>query len=144
MPAFGFSATVANQCADRAAPRDPAIYYRDIQAHRLTEPLYGPLARDISPCAFWPTTPIEPPTTIATSHPVLMLAATGDPATPYPGQLAMHQALAGSRLVTLANTYRHGVYGASPCVDAAVATYLTTNALPPTDQTCPEPNQDFG
>jgi len=144
VPAFGFSATVANQCADRAAPRNPASYYRDIQAHRRTEPLYGALARDISPCAFWPTTPIEPPTTIANPHPALMLAATGDPATPYPGQLAMHQALTGSRLVTLTNTYRHGVYGSSPCTDTAVATYLTTNTLPPTDQTCPKPNQDFG
>ncbi|WP_202869122.1 alpha/beta hydrolase [Kribbella antibiotica] len=136
VPAFGFSATIANQCADRAAPRDPNVYYRDIQAHLAEEPLYGPLARDISPCTFWPTSPVEPPTTISSNHPVLMLAASNDPVLPYAGQQDMHHALRGSRLVTLASTYRHGVYRVSPCVDAAVTRYLTTGALPPTDQTC--------
>ncbi|MFK4084658.1 alpha/beta hydrolase [Kribbella sp. NPDC020789] len=138
VPAFGFSATVANQCADRAAPRDPEVYYRDIQLHRIDEPLYGPLARDISPCTFWPVTPPEPPTKIANDHPVLMLAASGDPAVPYEGQQAMHQALQGSRLVTLADAYRHGVYGVSACVDATVTRYLSTNSLPATDLTCTE------
>ncbi|GAA0581779.1 alpha/beta hydrolase [Kribbella sandramycini] len=137
VPEFGFSATVANQCADRAAPRDPAIYYRDIQAHRAAEPLYGPLARDISPCAFWPTTPIEPPTGIANNRPALMLAAEGDPVTPYAGQQAMHRALRGSRQITLSGAFRHGVHGVSRCVDAAVERYLITTNLPPADQTCP-------
>ncbi|MFI5733562.1 alpha/beta hydrolase [Kribbella sp. NPDC051587] len=136
IPAFGFSATIANQCADRAAPRDPEVYYRDIQTHRAAESLYGPLARDVSPCTFWPTRPLEPPTRIANNHPALMLAASGDPAVPYAGQVAMHQALQGSRLVTLADTFRHGVYGVSPCMDATVTRYLTTNALPPADLTC--------
>ncbi|WP_405059654.1 alpha/beta hydrolase [Kribbella sp. NBC_01505] len=136
VPEFGFSATVANQCADRAAPRDPEVYYRDIQAHRSEEPLYGPLARDVSPCAFWPTQPIEAPTKIANDHPVLMLGASGDPSVPYAGQLAMHRALRGSRLITLSGAFRHGVYGVSPCVDATVERYLSQNTLPATDITC--------
>ncbi|GAB3920158.1 alpha/beta hydrolase [Kribbella albertanoniae] len=136
VPEFGFSAGVANQCADWAAPRDPEVYYRDIRAHRLDEPLFGPLARDISPCTFWPTTPIEAPTTIANDHRVLMLGATGDPAVPYSGQLAMHRALRGSRLITLSGAFRHGVYGVSPCVDATVERYLGQNTLPAADVTC--------
>ncbi|MDX2971994.1 alpha/beta fold hydrolase [Kribbella solani] len=136
IPEFSFSANTANQCADRATSRDPETYYRDIQAHRTTEPLYGPLARDINPCAFWPTSPVEQPTTIANSRPALILSASGDPALPYPGQLAMHHALRGSRLITLQNSYRHGVYGASPCADTPTNNYLSNGHLPPRDLTC--------
>ena len=62
LPELGLAATTANQCADRAADRDPETYYRDIQEHRAAEPHYGPLLRRITPCAFWPAGPVEPPT----------------------------------------------------------------------------------
>ncbi|MFI5711191.1 alpha/beta fold hydrolase [Kribbella sp. NPDC051620] len=136
IPEFGFSATNANQCADRAAPRDPEVYYRDIRAHLATEPLYGPLARHITPCAFWPTSPVEQPTVIDNNRPALIVSATGDPATPYPGQLAMHQALKGSRQLTVTGAYRHGVFPYSPCVDDTVNRYLGEGALPAGDLSC--------
>ncbi|CCH30126.1 alpha/beta hydrolase [Actinosynnema sp. NPDC047251] len=125
-------------CADRKASRDPATYYRDIQAHRAAEPLFGPLARNISPCAFWPVTPAEPTTRIANGSPVLMLGADGDPATPRPGQLAMHRALAGSRMVTLEGRFRHGVFltAGNACADTAVRDHLVGGVLPATDRTC--------
>lgn len=125
-------------CADRAAPRDPETYYRDIQAHRASEPLFGPLTRNVTPCAFWPTAPVESPTRIRNSVPALIVGATGDPRTPFPGQLAMHRALAGSRMVTLDNAFRHLVYGVedNPCVDGAVNRYLLDGVLPTADLTC--------
>ncbi|WP_414938387.1 alpha/beta hydrolase [Amycolatopsis sp. cmx-11-51] len=123
-------------CADRAASHDPATYYRDIQGHRAAEPLFGPLARNITPCAFWPVAPAEPATRIHNTSPALLLGSTGDPATPYAGQLAMRRALAGSRMVTVAGAFRHSVFlKGDQCVDAAVRDHLLSGELP-ADRTC--------
>jgi pimeloyl-ACP methyl ester carboxylesterase len=138
LPQLNVSATTANQCADRAASRDPETYYRDIQDHLAAEPFYGPLFRHITPCAFWPISPIERPTTISNDHPALIVGATGDPAAPYPGQLVMHQALRGSRMIALDNAFQHGVFleAGNTCVDATVENYLLAGALPSRDLTC--------
>lgn len=132
------SASAALECADRAAPRDPEFYWNDIQDHLATEPFYGPLRRNITPCAFWPVAPIEPPTTIDNRHPVLMVGGTGDPAVPYAGQLVMHQALHGSRMVTLNGAFGHAQYlhAGNACVDAIVQDYLLGGPLPSHDLTC--------
>ncbi|GAA3446144.1 alpha/beta hydrolase [Planomonospora venezuelensis] len=136
-----FSAQTAIQCADRAVSRDPETYYRDIRAHRADEPLFGPLTRNLTPCSFWPVAPAEPPTKIRNDVPVLMVGATGDPAATYPGQLAMHRALTGSRLVPLRGAFRHTVYGGlfaprNACIDAIVDRYLTDGALPARGTAC--------
>ncbi|MDP9868776.1 MULTISPECIES: alpha/beta hydrolase [Streptosporangium] len=129
-------------CGDRAAPRDPLVYYRDIQRHRTAEPLFGPLARNIPPCAFWLVKPLEPATTIGNAVPALIVGAAGDPATPYPGQQAMHRALTGSRMITLKGAYRHTVYlvAGSTCVDTNVSRYLIDGVLPSKDVTCTRSN----
>jgi len=44
------------------------------------------MLRNITPCAFWPTAPVEAPTTIGNPNAVLMVGADGDPAAPFPGQ----------------------------------------------------------
>ncbi|MER7209942.1 alpha/beta hydrolase [Streptosporangium sp. NPDC000239] len=125
-------------CADKPATRDPQSYFRDIQAHRADEPLFGPMTRNVSPCSFWPTAPVEAPTTIGNDVPLLVVGATGDPVTPYPGQRAMHRALTGSRMVTLRGAYRHGAYLAAgdTCVDATVNRYLVDGVLPGGDTVC--------
>jgi hypothetical protein len=135
--AAAFDATV---CADRAVSRDPETYWQDIQAHRAEEPLFGPINRMISACAFWPSEPAEPSTAIDTNHPVLMAGATGDTTTPYAGQLAIHQALNGSRMITLPDTIAHGVYlfEGNPCLDTTVNRYLLDGILPEHDVTCPK------
>ncbi|MFE9577655.1 alpha/beta fold hydrolase [Nocardia sp. NPDC006044] len=137
VPEFGFSATVANQCADRPA-RPIEAYFTDIQNHRDTEPLFGPLARHLTPCAVWPATPAEPATEIGNRIPALLVGATGDPVAPVAGQRAMRQALSGSRSIALAGAFRHGVYlfDAAGCVDVAVEQYLLNGALPAEDATC--------
>ncbi|MGV9778744.1 alpha/beta hydrolase [Streptosporangium sp. NPDC003464] len=135
------SVQTAISCADRAASRDPDTYYRDIQAHRADEPLFGPLTRNLTPCSFWPVAPAEPPTRVRNDVPVLMVGADGDPAATYPGQQAAHRALTGSRLVTLRGAFRHTVYGGlfaprNACVDSAVNRYLVDGVLPAKDTTC--------
>jgi pimeloyl-ACP methyl ester carboxylesterase len=125
-------------CGDRPVSHDPDTYFRNIQAHRAGEPLFGPFVYNITPCAFWPVRSPEPPTTIHNNAPVLMVAATGDPFTPYPGQLALHRDLAGSRLVTLEGAFRHGAtyLNGSACVDGAVNRYLIDGDLPAADRIC--------
>jgi pimeloyl-ACP methyl ester carboxylesterase len=133
---FG-SAQMAILCADRAVSRNPQTYWRDLQAHRAAEPLFGPFIRNITPCAFWPSDPVEPPTAVGNAAPVLILNATGDTQTIYSGALALHRALTGSRLVTLKNAFQHGVYfGGSRCADSVVNRYLLDGHLPARDVTC--------
>lgn len=132
------SAQTAIICGDVAAPRDPEVYWRDIQTHRASEPHFGSLTQMLSPCAFWPVQPREAPTRIANRERALLVAADGDPRTIYTGATALHQRLTGSRLITLTNARKHGIFGeyGNNCVDDKVVTYLISGKLPGTDQTC--------
>ncbi|MFI6390043.1 alpha/beta hydrolase [Nonomuraea sp. NPDC050540] len=125
-------------CGDRAAPRDPAAYWNDVQRSRARHPLFGPLKNNIWPCAFWPNQPRERLTHVAGPTPALIVPATGDTATTYQGSQAMHRALTGSRLLTLRGATGHGIHGeyGDARVDAKVNAYLATGTLPATDPTC--------
>ena len=125
-------------CGDRAAPRDPEVYWRDIQRSRDRHPLFGPITNNISPCAFWNEPPREPPTRIANDAGALIISTTGDTATTYRGSLATHRLLTGSRLLTLDGAIAHGVYGeyGDACVDEKVNAYLESGRLPAGDLTC--------
>ncbi|MQY19069.1 alpha/beta hydrolase [Nocardia macrotermitis] len=137
------SGMAAVMCDDRAAPRDPAWYYRNIEAARPTQPVFGAFANNITACAYWPT-PLEPATRVRNATPALVLATVHDTRTAYQGGLALHRDLTASRLVTLADTRIHGAFrvGLSPCLNDAVNTYLATGALPDTDITC-EPDPEY-
>jgi pimeloyl-ACP methyl ester carboxylesterase len=135
------SAETAILCDDASVPRAPQWYWRDIQAHRADEPLFGPMDRTITPCAFWPATPGATTAAAVRVHnsvPALVVGASGDINSIYPGQLAMHRALTASRMITLANVRTHGVYAlwGSACVDNAVNAYFRTDALPTHDLVC--------
>ncbi|MEV6067466.1 alpha/beta hydrolase [Nocardia sp. NPDC052001] len=136
-PEFGFSATVANQCADRTA-RGVEDYFTDIRDHLAAEPVFGPLARHLTPCAVWPVGPVEPATVIGNSRPALLIGASGDPVAPVAGQRALRQALPEARILLMEAAFRHGVYLAEPstCIDSAVEAYLLNGVLPGGDGTC--------
>ncbi|MEU3510887.1 alpha/beta hydrolase [Streptomyces longwoodensis] len=137
-----FAVRTAVQCADRAAAsRDLETSYRDIVEHRADDPVFGPLTRTVTPCTFWPTAPAEPPTDVHNGVPLLIVGATGDPATVYRGQLAAHRHLKNSRLVTLLGAYRHTAYAGlfaprNRCIDEAVDRCLATSVLPSHDTAC--------
>ncbi|MFH8586687.1 alpha/beta hydrolase [Streptomyces celluloflavus] len=124
-------------CGDRAAPRDPEVYWRDIERSRATYPRFGALANNISPCAFWDG-PREEPTEVKHDANMLIVSATGDPRTPHKGAVALHGLLPSSKLITLKGANRHAVYGVyeNPCVDDKVNRYLATGKLPAHDQIC--------
>ncbi|WP_172385241.1 alpha/beta hydrolase [Streptomyces sp. MNP-20] len=131
------SVQTAILCGDVAAPRDPESYWRDIQRSRARHPLFAPLTRNISPCAFWDR-PRERPTRVLRDAPALIVAATGDPRTPYRGSVALRHRLPSSRLLTLKGAGRHGLYGeyGNTCVDDHVNAYLATGVLPVKDRVC--------
>ncbi|WP_241827198.1 alpha/beta hydrolase [Streptomyces graminilatus] len=137
-----FAVQTAVACADRAATsRDPETYYRDIEAHRADDPLFGPLTRTVTPCTFWPVAPAEPPVEVHNDVPLLMVGDTGDPAAVYERRLAANRDLRGSRPVTLRGAFRHTVYAGlfaprNQCVDDAVDDCLRTGVLPSADITC--------
>ncbi|UGT40328.1 alpha/beta hydrolase [Nocardia yamanashiensis] len=131
------SPQMAVMCGDAGAPRDTAWYWSNIEAARPAQPIFGALANNITPCAFWPA-PAESPTVIDNSVPMLIVQATGDTRTTYGAAQAMHRALKGSRMVTLDNVAVHSIYGNYPnkCAEAAVNTYFRDGTLPATDLTC--------
>ncbi|MFJ4970872.1 alpha/beta hydrolase [Streptomyces sp. NPDC088755] len=131
------SVQMAIICGDVPAPRDPELYWRDIERSRAAHPLFGPLTENIGPCAFWDP-PRENPTRIRHDAPALIVAATGDPRTTYRSSVALHDQLPSSRLLTLRGADRHGLYGeyGNACVDAEVNRYLETGELPRRDEVC--------
>jgi pimeloyl-ACP methyl ester carboxylesterase len=134
------SAATAVQCGDSPVARNVEAYWRDIEAGRAQTPLFGPLGSTITPCAFWPNPPQEHPIRIRNGVPALVVQAAGDVNTILEMGRAMHQALSGSRMLTLDGARGHGVYlfRGSGCVDAVVNAYLDTGNLPAADLTCSE------
>jgi hypothetical protein len=69
--------------------------------------------------------------------PILVVATTGDPATPYSAAQAFLTRIAGSSLLTFEST-GHTAYGSgrSTCIDDFVDPYLTDLVLPPPGTRC--------
>jgi pimeloyl-ACP methyl ester carboxylesterase len=124
-------------CGDRPAPRDPEVYWRDIEGSRAAYPRFGALTDNIGPCAFWDR-PREEPTQVKHDAKPLIVSATGDPRTPHKGAVALHGLLPSSKLLTVKGANRHAIYGLyeNDCVDTKVNHYLTTGKLPADDVVC--------
>ncbi|WP_328390825.1 alpha/beta fold hydrolase [Nocardia sp. NBC_00416] len=131
------SALMVIACGDVAAPADPEWYRRRIEETRGAQPVFGALAGNIQPCAFWPR-PVEPPTVVRNAVPVLITQAAGDPRTPYSHAVGLHRKLTASRLVTLRDTRIHLTFrpGLSACVGDAINGYFRDGRLPLTDIEC--------
>ncbi|WP_405164855.1 alpha/beta hydrolase [Nocardia sp. NBC_01499] len=129
-------AGAAVRCGDVSESRDPSWYWHNIEASRVTQPVFGPLVNNISPCAFW-RTPVEPPTAVHNSVPALILQATGDPLTAHQQAVGLHRVMTASRMVTLQDVIVHGVITIpSTCTKQALDAYLRDRTLPTTDLTC--------
>lgn len=124
-------------CGDAPAPTDPGWYWEGIESTRATQPVFGAMANNIQPCAFWPR-PAEPATTVRNAVPALILQATGDPRTPYAHGVRLHGDLTASRLATLRDVRIHMTFrpDLSSCLGDAVNTYYITGVLPATDLVC--------
>ncbi|WP_258177527.1 alpha/beta hydrolase, partial [Streptomyces solincola] len=142
----GYSVYTAVQCRDARWPRAWGTWYQDNWRTHAKAPFSTwNNAWYNAPCAFWPVEAAErPDVTNAALPPVLLFQATEDAATPFDGAVSARQALRGSRLVVQEGSGNHGVtLAGDACLDAHLARYLDTGALPPAggqggaDAVCP-------
>ncbi|MFI6869323.1 alpha/beta fold hydrolase [Nocardia sp. NPDC050406] len=131
------SPQMAIMCGDVEAPRDPEWYWRNIEAARASQPVFGAFANNLTPCAFW-NPPAEPTTVVRNAVPALIVQSTGDTRTTYNNGEGLHRALTASRMVTLRDVPIHWIFGRyqNSCVYDAVNAYFRDGTLPATDITC--------
>lgn len=94
-------------------------------------------ARDA--CEAWPAEPkvtYPLPERIEGLPPTLTISLTRDPTTPYDGAVRMAEMLDGSLLTVDGDGHTIAAAGANPCVNQAVADYLTTLQTPDPDTRC--------
>jgi pimeloyl-ACP methyl ester carboxylesterase len=135
---LNFDAFTVISCLDRPTPTDVAAYDALGPAFVKASPLFGPADQYGGlQCADMPVkaTGQPGPLTADGAPPILIVGATGDPATPYSGAVSVHQQLAGSVLLT-----RQGnghTSGNDQCSATAENDYLINLTLPPDGTVCP-------
>jgi pimeloyl-ACP methyl ester carboxylesterase len=131
-------ANIAINCADRTE-RFTQAQVRSLVADWNTRyPLFGAnAATSLYSCTPWkaPRTPL-PERKAVHSATVLVVGNTGDPVTPYQGAQDMARDLGSTALVTWQGQ-GHTSYPKTPCVTAAVDSYLVDLTVPPAGLTCP-------
>jgi pimeloyl-ACP methyl ester carboxylesterase len=133
-------ANLAVNCRDYAWPRDPDTFLADATAAAASAPDFGTANLDLQlACAYWPAsasgTSNPGPFTAAGSPPILVVATTGDPATPYSEGVSLSKQL--SRGVLLTNVgEQHTAYAYSACVRGYADAYLTDLTTPPVGARC--------
>ncbi|GGW72484.1 peptidase [Streptomyces lucensis JCM 4490] len=140
----GYSVYTSVQCRDASWPRDWNRWRADTWRVFGKAPFMAwSNAWYNAPCAFWPVRPLKP-VDIANDDlpPALILQATDDAATPYPGGVRVHRLLARSSLVVEEGGGNHGItLNGNACLDGHLAAYLADGRLPhgsgTADATCP-------
>jgi pimeloyl-ACP methyl ester carboxylesterase len=128
-------ANLAVNCLDRPWPRETAPYLALAERVRATAPRFGPaIALSGLGCSVWPVEPQRTPAPVRaeTAPPVVLVAVTRDPATPYAWAEGLAAQLATGVLVTLDGD-GHTAYraGGRKCVREVVDAYLVDLAVPP-------------
>lgn len=124
---------IAVSCVDYAWPSSPAGFRAPAALARASAPVFGApnLLQSALPCATWaaPSDPLTPPRAEG-APPILVIATTNDPATPYAEGVAHAKQLATGVLLTHVGE-GHTIYGqGNACVDSVVNAYLLTLAAP--------------
>lgn len=128
------------KCADSRRPTADEVI-GSLRALHAADPEPIVTGLEATTCAYWPE-PVEP---VRFGHPamppVLLTQAEHDPTTPLDGARRMQARLPGARMVTLHDSYSHGVFASqrNTCVDDAAANYLLTGELPADDLNCQGP-----
>ncbi|WP_435282046.1 alpha/beta hydrolase [Streptomyces koelreuteriae] len=127
-------------CNDIKWPANVDTYRKSVAEDRIRYPLFGAATANITPCAFWPHTPAEPPVAVNDDGPrnVLLVQNLRDPATPHLGGRMLRQKFADrSRLLSVDDS-GHGAYvlGDNPCALNTTTRYLVEGAMPGKDTLC--------
>ncbi|MFI6488564.1 alpha/beta hydrolase [Streptomyces sp. NPDC050564] len=129
----GYSVYTAVQCRDTSWPRDWNQWRNDNWAVYDKAPfMVWSNAWYNAPCAFWPTSSLQPmDISNKALPPTLLFQATNDAATPYEGGVTVHHLLRGSSLVVEQGGGNHGItLSGNACLDKYLATYLTNGKVP--------------
>jgi pimeloyl-ACP methyl ester carboxylesterase len=127
-----FFAFPAISCLDS---KDTGVLAADAQwvKDKAKAPVFGTYFGPTYNCALWPTRPsqrLQLHPTGASAQPLLVVGATGDPATPYPFAQWMAKQLKSATLVTYDGEGHGGYGGKSACLDAIVVKFLTKGVVP--------------
>ncbi|MGW4809887.1 alpha/beta hydrolase [Kitasatospora sp. NPDC004272] len=138
----GTSVSLATLCNDVSWPRKPGSYASAVAADRAAHPLTAGMPVNVTPCAFWPWKPAEPPVRIDSRGPsnVLLVQNLRDPATPYSGALKLRAAFGDRARMVAVDSGGHDAYLANgnACGDALVTEFLATGRRPVRDALCPK------
>ncbi|MEU9040790.1 MULTISPECIES: alpha/beta hydrolase [unclassified Kitasatospora] len=133
--------SVGTLCNDVSWPTDPAAYVKDVAAERAARPLTAGMPANVTPCAFWPSAPAEPPVKVTDRGPANVLLAQNlrDPYSPYTGALKLRAAFGQRARMVAVDSGGHETYVAhgNACGDAVVTDYLVTGRRPAEDVFCP-------
>ncbi|WP_326600688.1 alpha/beta hydrolase [Streptomyces sp. NBC_01803] len=136
------AANNAVTCADFASRPTLETVHDNEAAFAAASPVFGPhLVWSLLSCASWPVTGERdrPEVSVDGARVILLLATTGDPATPYAGAGRMREAMGGPGAAALL-TYEgegHGAYSSGDaCVTAAVDAHLLSGATPADGTVC--------
>ncbi|RLL68068.1 alpha/beta hydrolase [Streptomyces sp. Z26] len=127
-------------CNDVKWPRDVDTYRKAVAEDRARHPLFGAAAANITPCAYWPYAPAEPPVAVDDDGPrnILVVQNQRDVSTPHDGGKLMRQKFAHrSRLLSVDDT-GHGAYvlGDNSCALNTTSRYLVDGTMPKRDTLC--------
>ncbi|MGA4847195.1 alpha/beta hydrolase [Streptomyces sp. G5(2025)] len=127
-------------CNDVAWPKDVTAYRQGVAEDRERYPLYGAATANITPCAFWPHTPAEPPVKIDAEGPrnVLLLQNRRDASTPHRGGKMLREKFGDRARLVSVDDSGHGVYvlGNNSCALNTVTRYLVEGEVPAKDTSC--------
>ncbi|GAB3446013.1 alpha/beta hydrolase [Actinophytocola sediminis] len=134
------SVFLAVTCNDVEWPEDVKSYQRAVAEDRERYPLFGAATANITPCAYWPWAPAEPPVAVDDDGPtnVLIVQNQRDPVTPLRGGELLDEKFGErSRLVSVDGS-GHGAYvfGDNPCALNVTTNYLVDGTMPKRDRTC--------
>jgi pimeloyl-ACP methyl ester carboxylesterase len=131
-------AFMAYSCMDN--PRPSAAEERQAAERALAAaPRVGPIfVSTPSPCEHWPVEPrgTADPFSIEGGPPILVIATTGDPATPYEWGVQLAAELDTAELLTVEGDGHTAFAGGNRCVDRLVVDYLLTVELPGGELRC--------
>ncbi|QHC22349.1 alpha/beta hydrolase [Streptomyces sp. GS7] len=124
----------AISCRDTSERYGPADFPRAQRELTQASPLFGPdIAPTLLDCYGWPVAGDDASRQVAAPHapPLLLVATTDDPATPYEGAANMARALGNASPVLTYHGEGHAAYtSGNPCVLREVDGFLLGGALP--------------
>jgi pimeloyl-ACP methyl ester carboxylesterase len=127
-------------CNDVEWPEDVRTYRRDVAEDRARYPLFGAATANITPCAFWPYAPAEPPVKVDAEGPrnVLLLQNRRDASTPHRGGRMLREKFGDRARLVSVDDSGHGVYvlGTNSCALNTTTRYLVEGEMPAKDTSC--------